>query len=80
MQCLLTCVVGYIAPTLPSPPPWYAQHKYIQGFHGDINRYVKYKISVISSHHVGARLLYINEKTKKRNVCIHLCVYVAIYV
>ena len=61
MQCWLTCIVGYIAPTPPLP---HGMHNIniFKGFHVDINRYVKYKISVISSHHVGARLLYINEK------------------
>ena len=75
MQCWLICKVGYIAPT--SPPLTHGMHNtnIFRGFHGNINRYVKYvqKISIISSHYEGARLLYINEK-QNRNICIYLCV------
>ena len=81
MQSWLTCVVGYISPTPPSLPHGMHNINIFKGLHGDINRYVKYKISVISSHYVGARLFYINEKTKKGMyvyiyvcVCSHICI------
>ena len=44
MQCWLTCVVRYIAPTPPSPPYGMLNTNIFRGLYGDINRYVKYKI------------------------------------
>ena len=77
MQCWLTCIVGYIAPTpLPLPHGMGDTNK-SRGFHGYIKKFEKVqKISIISSHYEGARLVYI--KTKK-GIYGYIYVYVAVY-
>ena len=79
MQCWLTCVVGYISLTPPPLPHGMHNTNIFRGFHGDINRYIKYKryqsLAGIMREQDNCK----EKKQQQRIICMHLCVYIAMY-